>query len=390
MAVRIGALPLQIEFDAPVAVREALDALGRTEDVRLAPGGHRLAIACYADAKIAVAKLEITASGSPPEVTVSSIDILASPVLREPHGIEFVDDDTLLVGNRVGGIAALRLPPTGEGHTTPAAASESRQLPLLEVPGSLAVHSNASGGRDLLVCNNGASTITRHPLDQNGVPTGGAVIARRWLDIPDGIAISHDGEWLAVSNHNTHSVFVYSYPTLGEQADPVCILRGIHYPHGLRFGADARYLVVADAGAPYIHVFLRPSSEWVGVAYPALSVRVMNDETFVRGRHNPQEGGPKGIDVHRSTGVLAVTSELLPLAFFDIEAALERGTPGHAAAALVRYELDALAERERREAELGEARAMLTEFQQTKAWRLTSPLRRAHETAARLKRRRAG
>ena len=37
------------------AVRDTLGALGRTEDVRLAPGGKRLVIACYALDRIAVA-----------------------------------------------------------------------------------------------------------------------------------------------------------------------------------------------------------------------------------------------------------------------------------------------------------------------------------------------
>lgn len=43
----------------------------------------------------------------------------------------------------------------------------------------------------------------------------------------------------------------------------------------------------------------------------------MDDETFQKGRYNPQEGGPKGLDLHRQSGVLVTTCEHQTLAFFD-------------------------------------------------------------------------
>ena len=89
------------------------------------------------------------------------------------------------------------------------------------------------------------------------------------------------------------------------------MLRGATYPHGLRFAADDRRLLVADAGAPYVHVFAADGS-WQGASYPASTIRVMDDETFERARHNPQEGGPKGIDLDPRTKLLIVTSESTP------------------------------------------------------------------------------
>jgi len=44
----------------------------------------------------------------------------------------------------------------------------------------------------------------------------------------------------------------------------------------------------------------------------------MDDETFSRGYYNPEEGGPKGLDIDCDKGILAVTSEMQPLAFFEI------------------------------------------------------------------------
>jgi hypothetical protein len=389
MVVRAEILPLEIRFDAPAAVRDALATMGRTEDVRLAPSGRRLAFACYANERIALADVEITASASGPEIAVSSLDQLASPELREPHGIDFVDDDTLIVGNRAGGVDVFLLPAAGatDGLTRISPAGGGAPS-LLNAPSSVAVRSLGSV-HEVLACNNWANTVTRHTLDGSWVLSAGEVVAHKWLDLPDGVAISHDGRWLAVSNHYSHQVLVYAYSTLNQDADPVGILRGVQYPHGVRFGAGDRHLLVADAGAPYVHLFVSSKSGWQGVGYPAVTIRVMDDDTFARGQHNPQEGGPKGIDVDPRTNVLVVTSECVPLAFFDLTAALDRGGSGGAEDALVRYELHVLAETARVKAAAAEARAQLTELRETKAWRLTLPARRAYSAVLRLRSRRS-
>ena len=54
----------------------------------------------------------------------------------------------------------------------------------------------------------------------------------------------------------------------------------------------------------------------------------MDDDTFLRGRYNTQEGGPKGIDVDRSGRILAVTSEHEPLAFYDMAAIVTDDSAG--------------------------------------------------------------
>lgn len=390
MVVDARPLPLEIELDAPPAVRDALAGLGRTEDVRFAPGARRLAFACYGDERIALADVEIDVSSSRPRVAVTRLEQLGASGLREAHGIDFADEDTVVVGQRAGGVSVFRLPPTGApGRLTPIGSADSGVDGLLDSPGSVAVRSLGDGRHEVLACNNWTSTITRHTLDSGGAVTGGEIAARKWLDLPDGLAVSGDGRWLAVSNHNTHSVLVYAYPTLSEGSDPVGVLRGALYPHGLRFGPDDRTLLVADAGAPYVHVFGAPGTGWSGVGYPTTTIRVMDDDTFARGHRNPQEGGPKGIDVDPRTSVLAVTSECQPLAFFDLGAALDRGRTDGAAEALVRYELHVLAETEQTKADAAEARAQLTTLYRTKVWRLTAPARRAYGAARRLRARRS-
>ena len=44
----------------------------------------------------------------------------------------------------------------------------------------------------------------------------------------------------------------------------------------------------------------------------------MDDATFIRGRVNPEEGGPKGIALSHDNHVLAVTCEEEPLSFYDM------------------------------------------------------------------------
>jgi DNA-binding beta-propeller fold protein YncE len=336
-----GSPAARIPFEAPRDVRAVLETLGRTEDLRFAPSGRRLAIASFENERIVVADVQITGSASGPEVAVTAVEQLASSSLREPHGLDFIDEETLVVANRGGGVAVLRLPPAGS--TDGVARIEPLSDPVQEAsdgPGSVVADSHASA-RAVLVCNNWTSTITRHAVAPGGTLSTSEVVARNWLDRPDGIALSRDGRWLASSNHNLHSVLVHEYPT-AEDADPVAILRGVLYPHGLRFHADDRYLLVADAGRPCVHVFTSPDHGWRGVLYAEATIRVMDDGAFSRGRYNPTEGGPKGIDVHPGTHVLAVTAKSLPLAFIDLESALARAAPAEPPEVLLQHELDLL------------------------------------------------
>jgi hypothetical protein len=387
--VSSGTLRAEIVFEAPGAVREAIVALGRTEDVRFAPGGRRLAIACYARQQIAVAEVEITRADGRPRVVVTALDALSSAALHEPHGLDWADDETLVVGNRGGTIAVFRLADVGGSTRLQPLGGLGEDGPtVLEAPGSVAVRPLGTGGAEVLVCNNWANTVTRHVLDADGRLTPGEVVARKWLALPDGLALGREGRWLAVSNHDAQTVLVYDYATLAPDADPVAVLRGVRYPHGLRFDDGDRRLVVADAGAPEIHVFVAPAGDWSGVAYPTATLRVMDDETFARGHHNPQEGGPKGIDLHPGTGVLVATTEHVPLTFLDVATVLEH--PAEFAfdrTALVRYELAVLAAAERAREAAAETRAELRALYRTKAWRLTAVPRRAYGALRRASRR---
>lgn len=370
----------QVTYEAPEHVREALTSLGRTEDVRLSPNGRRLAFACYSRNAVAVAEIEINRAGGAVEVLVEDVAFHGSPRIEDPHGLDFVDDDLLVVANRSGVLELLRLPPLG----TEEAVSIGSIVCERGAAGSVAVLGpQGAGERDVLAVHSWSNALTRYRVAESSI-SGGEVVAQRWLDLPDGIAASADGRWLAVSNHNTHDVLVFDAATLTPDADPVAFLRGMAYPHGLRFASADRVVVVADAGSPYVDVFARPGESWSGAAYPSVSFRVMDEQTFVRGHHTPREGGPKGLEVDMRNGVLVVTAEELPLAFFDLELALEAGTqrPG---ADLVANELERLRDLERSRAETAEAHAQLRTVMNTKAWRATAPARSALAAVKRIR-----
>ena len=411
---------MQIECTVPRSLTDAIASLARTEDVRFSPNSRRLAIASFSRNRIAVFDIEIATSAAGTQVSLTGGVQLSSPALNAPHGLDFVDDDTLIVANRTGDVAIFTLP-TGEAEARSCEVLPIQTCPaggtnLLKSPGSVAVAGGRRDRREILICNNFGHTVTRHLLDVSAgyAVTSGEILLRKWLDIPDGVAVSPDRQWIAVSNHGTHNVLLFNNgPALNEHTDPDGILRRVHYPHGLRFSSDGRFLFVADAGAPDVHVYANDSAGWRGVRHPAATIRIMDESLFRRGQHNREEGGPKGLDVDAGSNVLVVTSECQPLAFFDVSETLEGASAGnpvptwnaHAGrnSGAIEGQLDGhRSERSQLERsalevsrelsimEHNRTRAMRTEaelnyMRNSVSWRMTAPLRRLYSALRRLR-----
>jgi hypothetical protein len=358
-------------YEAPAHVRRALASMGRTEDIRFSPSGRRVAFACYARNEIALVDVAIDREAGSVKVAVTDVAFCGSPAIREPHGLDFVDENVLVVANRGGVLDVLRIPQPGTEGGAVSLASISCEH---GATGSVVVCPTATGEHDVLAVHNWANAISRYRLTHGGSLDRGDVIAHRWLDLPDGIAMSTGGRWLAVSNHNTHDVLVFEAATVHRDADPVGVLRGVSYPHGIRFAHGDRVLLVADAGGPYVDVFARAGDSWAVASYPTTSIRVMDDQTFAAGHLDPQEGGPKGLDVDPNRNVLVVTSEHAPVTFFDLDQAIGSAgarPPGH----FVQYELNRLRDLADSKAETDDARDQLRAVLTTRAWRITKPLR---------------
>lgn len=314
-----------IAFNAPAAVHAAIAALGRTEDIAFSPDNRRLAIAAFSRSVCLVIDLRLDFTPRARAIDLIGAVEFTSPSLNQPHGLAFLDDRTLIVANRGGLVTVLELPPPGSRAATVEAPTirtlHGALLRRLNSPGSIVVRDLGGGLREVLICNNYIHRVTRHVLDARArfrVKSNRTLI-HRGLDTPDGIDVSRDGRWIAVSNHMTQNVLLYeNRPGLDRETEPAGSLPGIHYAHGVRFTHDGRTVLVADAGSPQIHAFGREGGDWRGTGHRRTSFTVMSRETFRRGHANAQEGGPKGIAIDGGMNVLAATSEHQPLAFFDL------------------------------------------------------------------------
>lgn len=314
-----------IELVVSPHVREAIAQLGRTEDVRFSPNNRRLALAGYTANACLVFDIRIQHVNQGFMIRMDDFVELRSNWLRDPHGFDFIGNGILAVANRAGAVTLFRLP---------SRRSIGRVIDIqpfkvidqadgagepLKTPGSLCVTRASAWYGEVLVCNTFHNRVTQHVFSK--VPFGlldtNAICLECQLDVPDGIAVSPDGRTVAVSNHRQHEILLYDRRQMSRMGKPLGRLTGVDYPHGLRFSPDGKYLYTADAGKPFVHKYAQPPGGWTGVQSPLASARVLSENIFLKGRINPEEGGPKGLDFTRDGRLLAITCEQQPLSIFD-------------------------------------------------------------------------
>jgi len=319
-------IPAAIGFDASTAVRKALSEVGRTEDITLSPSGSLLAMAAFAKNKVYI--FSISTGKLTRNISIEIIDytVLASDRLNQPHGCTFLDDEHLFVCSRMGDATIFRVPTPNHRM------GELRDPPLLVIPGSGYLTAKVKTPGSVvafpvgtkrfrcLVCNDQWHFVTAHTVDINEHPkliNEGKLIEEA-LEIPDGIALSPDRRWIAISNHVSGEVLIYPNTRgLDKRTPPVARLGGIICPHGIDFDNDGN-IYVADASSPYLHLFERPSSGWRSITKPNLSVRLMDNDSFYAGRYSTREGGIKGIGIDRKSGLLLTTCKSEVIAFHDL------------------------------------------------------------------------
>ena len=310
----------QIHFEAPQHVRDAVASLGRTEDVRFSPSNRRLAIAEHFGNKIVIFEVSIDPSQNSRSIAVTSVVKISSAHLKRPHGIDFIDDKTIIVANRDGQACIFGLPSETMGGKCELEPLAVLNFPEISSPGSIAVTKNEQGLYEALICNNYTNKITRHLFDfgEGCSFKNNTVLLKKWILHPDGICVSKERQWIAVSNHPTHAIFLYKNDlSLNASSTPSGVLRH-YYPHGLRFASADRLVIASSAGSPYVNIYQASELDWRGVHGPVLSIKVLSDEEYLRMRDARTEGGPKGIDINNATDVLVMTCEQQPLAFFDL------------------------------------------------------------------------
>ena len=323
----------RLEYEAPPEIHQALADLGRTEDLRFSPSNRRLALASFDKNRILVLDVQIVPAGDTHKVLIEDYLAFSSKSMSSPHGVSFIDENTVIVANRGGSVSIFTLPPTSTGqrefNLAPSRTIRRSLFRRWFSPGAVDLYKSDADTYKVFVCNNYAHVVTSYSLKPDKRFRVGykGVLLKRGLAKPDGIGISSDRKWIAVSNSWNGTVRIYeNIPGLNRKSDATGILRGMVDPHGLRFTADGRHLLVADGAAPYVHVFESDDGDWGINRDPVSSARVLDNEIFQRGSHNPKDGGPKGIDTDGDSRLLATTCEHQVLAFFDLKALLSNGS----------------------------------------------------------------
>lgn len=324
-----------IEFEASSEVRNVINEISRTEDVRLSPDNNRLAVADFSRNLIYLFTVHFSDIGNDtdsPQVDLNDYLILSSDNFHQPHGIAFLNNDHLIVCNRSTDVCLFEIPTHGDSrrtvHLKPQKTINGNGLLFAKVktPGSVDCYKSGDNRYRALVCNNHWHFISLHEitLGKKARIRNDGVLIQNSLKLPDGLSISHDQRWIAVSNHVDGEILIYANNAqLNKITPPVAFLKGAVCPHGLRFTSNGLVLV-ADAASQYLHVFNNNDGTWDGEYYPQKSLRMMDDETFYNGRYASREGGLKGIDIDISNRVLISTHRFGVLEFYDLRSLLSR------------------------------------------------------------------
>jgi hypothetical protein len=316
----------RISYEASAEIHRVIASIGRTEDVRLSPANNRLAIAAFAENKIYMFSLRLGWSAENPAIQFASYLILSSSHFAEPHGLCFLDNDHIVVCNRAADVCIFRLPdfdgPSRQLTIAPlkVISGSGTMFATVKSPGSVDSYPLAGNRFKVVVCNNHWNFVSSHIVSLGktiGIRNCGRLTDER-LCVPDGISISPDKQWIAISNHVHGEVLIYrNSADLNTALAPLAVLGGMVCPHGVKFTVDARVLV-ADAASQYLHVFERSGNTWEGYYSPWRSIRMLDDDTFYSGRHGAREGGIKGIDTDIGGRLLFTTHRLDVLGVYNL------------------------------------------------------------------------
>ena len=199
-------------------MRNVIAALGRTKDVKFSPNNRHLAVADVVKNKIAVFDIHIAVSQDGKSITLTDVAEISSTHFNCPHGLDFIDDETIIVANRKGSVCIFGLPPGETGsnfyEVAPLAVIRS-DIPNAAGSVSL-IRRRLEPGVRCYTNNPGHNIITKHVLHLSTKCSvkSNTILLKKWLDNPDGICVSRDVQWIAISNHNAHSVLLYEYRTI--------------------------------------------------------------------------------------------------------------------------------------------------------------------------------
>ena len=315
-----------ISYDTTETLKSEVNRIGRTEDVTGSPDGSRLALAAFNANLVYVFSTRMNTGASGCNVEVLNSQVLVSTDFDQPHGLSFLGNDHLLVCNRGGDVCLYRLPGYAKNgqpvSVTPVLRIEGKGLwgAVVKTPGSVAAYELGNGRYRVLICSDQWHFVTSHVIqigDRFRLINEGVSI-EAGLNIPDGICLSSDNRWIAISNHVDGQVVIYeNEKDLNRKTHPVARLDGPICPHGLAFDGEGA-LYAADGTSPFLYRFEKPAEAWTGQYRPTQLIRVLSDEAFFSGRYSLREGGAKGVFIDQRNGLLITTHKLGTLQFWDL------------------------------------------------------------------------
>ena len=230
----------RLAYDAAPEVRDVIAGIGRTEDVKLSPDDSRLAIVDYTNNKVFLFAVKIDNSAASPRITILDYSIISSASLCTPHGVAFLGNDHIVVCNRGGDVCVFELFRDGElpreRNLEPRASINGRGVlrATVKTPGSVVCYEIAANCYRFFVCNNHLNLVTSHIiwLGNNAKLKNEGILVENRLKTPDGVGLSADNAWIAVSNADNGEVLIYRNTLdLNKKTAPAAILRGVVCPH---------------------------------------------------------------------------------------------------------------------------------------------------------------
>lgn len=293
----------------------------------MSQNGTRLGVVGFSEEKIFIFTSRITRRPEGVDIQISNFLAICSDHFDDPHGLTFLGNDHLVVCNREGDVCLFRIPDVDasvkEVRLEPLASLNGKGYLRAKVksPGSLDSYSIGDDQYRIVVCNDQWNFVSAHRISLgNNSPrvTTEGILIEKGLVIPDGAAVSPDYRWIAITNHVHGEVLMYENNSrLNRKTEPVAHLNGLICPHGLDFDPQGNLWVV-DASTPYLTTYRKPDQGWSGTVSPAQSIRMMDNETFYRGRYDAREGGIKGIYIDPISEVAITTHKLGMLEFHDL------------------------------------------------------------------------
>ncbi len=315
---------MEIPFDAPDAALKALNGLGLTEDLAFSPDKNRLIIVSYELSKLLVLDIKIEGSTTNYKVSITNHCEISSSNLKNPHGIVWIDNNTVIVANRSGEAIVLAIPAITNKvkrlDLVPLQIFPSAELDKINSTDCIGINHLGSKLHEVLICSNSGNYVASYILDEsnNFAVQGSSILLKRNLKVPDGVKFSHDSQWIAVCNHDDHTVFIYeNLKSLNCDSTPSGTLHGVNYPHGITFMGE-NFIFVSDAGAPFIYGYQSKSGNWHGNHQPFIQLRIMDENSFKAGHFNHQEGGAKGLCLVKGSSLLAISCQQRHLSFIDL------------------------------------------------------------------------